>query len=376
MTHQRRTFTPEFKLQLVKLYENGKSRADIAREYDITPSALDRWIKNHKETGSFAAKDNRTEEENELARLRKENQRLMMENDILKQAALIMGRKLDVIRNNAHKYSVSAMCDVLDIPKSTYYYHADLCGKRTRKIEDKEISKEIARIFKESRNNYGTRKIKKELSKLPVPKHVSRRRIGRLMKVLGLVSNYTVAQYKPHKFTCNEASVKNELQRQFEQEEPLAVIVSDLTYVRVGRKWHYVCLFVDLFNREIIGHSAGANKTVELVYQAIASIQANLNDVKMFHTDRGKEFDNKLISESLETFGIQRSLSMKGCPYDNAVAEATFKVFKTEFANGAHFSSLEQLALELDDYVHWFNNIRIHGTLGYLTPVEFKQQPL
>ena len=93
MSRQRRTFTSEFKLQLVKLYENGKSRADIAREYDITPSALDRWIKNHQETGSFAAKDNRSEEDNELARLRKENQRLLIENDILKQAELIMGRK-------------------------------------------------------------------------------------------------------------------------------------------------------------------------------------------------------------------------------------------------------------------------------------------
>lgn len=93
MSRQRRTFTSGFKLQLVKLYENGKSRADIAREYDITPSALDHWIKNHQETGSFVAKDNRSEEDNELARLRKENQRLLMENDILKQAALIMGRK-------------------------------------------------------------------------------------------------------------------------------------------------------------------------------------------------------------------------------------------------------------------------------------------
>lgn len=156
----------------------------------------------------------------------------------------------------------------------------------------------------------------------------------------------------------------------------MAVIVSDLTYVRVGKKWHYVCLFVDLFNREIIGRSAGANKSAELVYKALSSMKVNLKDVQMFHTDRGKEFDNKLITEALETFGIQRSLSMKGCPYDNAVAEAMFKVFKTEFANGAHFSSLEQLALELDDYVHWFNNIRIHGTLGYLTPVEFKQQTL
>ncbi|WP_139994894.1 transposase, partial [Kurthia sp. Dielmo] len=57
MPRQRRTFTPEFKLQMVKLYENGKSRADIVREYDLTPSGLDKWIKNHQATGSFAAKD-------------------------------------------------------------------------------------------------------------------------------------------------------------------------------------------------------------------------------------------------------------------------------------------------------------------------------
>lgn len=62
--------------------------------------------------------------------------------------------------------------------------------------------------------------------------------------------------------------------------------------------------------------------------------------------------------------------------FGSIVAEATFKVFKTEFANGAHFSSLEQLALDLDGFVHWFNNIRIHGKLGYLRIVEFKQQTL
>jgi len=74
MSRKRRTFTADFKLQMVKLYENGKSRADIVREYDITPSALDRWIKNHQETGSFKAEDNRSQEENELVELRKEVQ--------------------------------------------------------------------------------------------------------------------------------------------------------------------------------------------------------------------------------------------------------------------------------------------------------------
>lgn len=268
------------------------------------------------------------------------------------------------------------MCAVLEIKRSTYYYHINLDATSQRKTEDIAFSKEIERIFKESRNNYGTRKIKRELLKLAEPKHVSRRRISRIMHSLGLVSNDTVAQFKPQKSRSNEALIRNELKRAFIQEKELAVVVSDLTYVRVGGKWHYVCLFVDLFNREIIGHSVGENKTASLVYEALASISANLNDIQLFHTDRGKEFDNRLIDEALETFNIQRSLSMKGCPYDNAVAEATFKVFKTEFANQAHFSNLNQLELELNDYVHWFNNIRIHGTLGYLTPTEFKLQPL
>lgn len=90
---ERRTFTDEFKNQMVQLYLNGKRKSDIIREYDLTASALDKWIKQSQSTGSFREKDNRTPEEDELIRLRKENQQLKMENDILKQAALILGRK-------------------------------------------------------------------------------------------------------------------------------------------------------------------------------------------------------------------------------------------------------------------------------------------
>jgi transposase len=93
MKRDRRTYTPEFKTQMVKLYESGKPRKDIISEYDLTPSALDKWVKQSQNTGSFKEKDNRTPEEAEIIKLRKENQRLLMENDILKQAALIIGRK-------------------------------------------------------------------------------------------------------------------------------------------------------------------------------------------------------------------------------------------------------------------------------------------
>ena len=90
---ERRTFTEEFKKQVVGLYNAGKTRAEIIKEYDLSPSAFNRWVNEFNTTGSFKAKDNRSEEENRLLQLEKENKQLRMENDILKQAALIMGRK-------------------------------------------------------------------------------------------------------------------------------------------------------------------------------------------------------------------------------------------------------------------------------------------
>ena len=88
-----RKYTDEFKKQLVDLYHSGKRRCDICREYDISTSVFDKWVKQSENSGSFHEKYNRTTEQEELIKLRKENQQLKMENDILKQAALILGRK-------------------------------------------------------------------------------------------------------------------------------------------------------------------------------------------------------------------------------------------------------------------------------------------
>ncbi|MBQ6566022.1 MAG: transposase [Treponema sp.] len=89
----RRSFTEEFKKQMVDLYNTGKPRAEIAKEYDLSPSALDRWISRINRTGSSKEKDNRTEAEKELIALRKENAKLRLENEILKKAALIFATK-------------------------------------------------------------------------------------------------------------------------------------------------------------------------------------------------------------------------------------------------------------------------------------------
>lgn len=133
------------------------------------------------------------------------------------------------------------------------------------------------------------------------------------MQEQGLVSNYTVAQFKLARTKVNGEPVKNESYRDFDDQKELAVVVSDLTYVRVNGKWLYVCLFVDF-----------------LTVKSSVIVQV-----------RRRELKKKLIDEALVTFGIKQSLSMNGCPYDNTVAEAMFKVVKTKFTNSVRFGSLD-----------------------------------
>ena len=111
-----------------------------------------------------------------------------------------------MIRNNVHKYSVSAMCKVLQISRCTYYYEAK------SKPNESVLFAAIRDIFLASRNNYGTRKIKVELRKKGL--QVSRRRIARIMRQESLVSNYTTAQFKPHVDKCNESKVENVVKRE------------------------------------------------------------------------------------------------------------------------------------------------------------------
>lgn len=167
------------------------------------------------------------------------------------------------------------MCKILKISRSLVYY------KPKNQRKDKELENHIIRIFKESKNNYGSRKIKVELGKIGY--QVSIRRIRKYMDLNGLVSNYTVKQFKVNKATCNEDKVENKLKREFNREEKLDVVVSDLTYVNVKGKWNYICLIIDLFNREIIGYAAGKHKTADLVYKAFSKIKCDLSKINIFH---------------------------------------------------------------------------------------------
>lgn len=254
------------------------------------------------------------------------------------------------------------MCKTLGVSRAGYY-------KYKEPVIEKDIHRDlVVDLFRDNRRCYGTRRIKQEAARKGVI--LSRRRIGRIMHSEGLISKYTVAKFKPQKVDCNQAKVENIVNREFNNRKKLEVVVSDLTYVRVGNSWNYICTLIDLYNREIIGYSVGEHKTATLVDTAFSRVKYPLNNIQLFHTDRGKEFDNELIDDKLAAFDITRSLSRKGTPHDNAVAEATYKNIKFEFVYGETFESITMLEQSFQAYVWWYNNKRLHSSLGYRPPKE------
>ena len=275
-----------------------------------------------------------------------------------------------MIRANASRYPISAQCRILGVPRSTYYWMIE--HPEAERVDP--IAGDVHAIWRDSHERYGTRKIKAALERRGVT--ASRRRIVNIMKRRGMTSAYARRTFKPHKTRVNEARLANILDREFDGYEPRTHLASDLTYVRVGGKWAYVCLLIDLANRSIAGHSADTGRTADLVMAAFATLDFPLTEVEVFHTDRGSEFDNAKIDELLDVFDIRRSLSRKGNPYDNAVVESTNRLLKKGLIYRNHYTSLEQLRSDLNDYVWWSDNQRLHSTLGYRSPKEFTEQGL
>ena len=196
------------------------------------------------------------------------------------------------------------------------------------------------------------------------------------MKRRGVTGAYARGTSEPHRTRADEGGLANILGREFDGYGPRARLASDLTYVRVGGEWAYVCLLIGLANRGIAGHGADTGRAAGLVMAAFATLGFPLTEVEVFRTDRGGGFGNARIDGLLDVFDIRRSPSGKGDPYDNAVVESTDRLLKKELIYRNHCTGPEQLRSDPDDYVWWSDNQRLHSTLAYRSPNEFTQQGL
>lgn len=150
-------------------------------------------------------------------------------------------------------------------------------------------------------------------------------------------------------------------------------MAADLTYVRAGSRRCHVCLLVDLYNREIVGCSCGRRKDAPPVKAAFSDVEFPLTGIEVFHSDRGAESCNAEIDAILTASGIEGSASRPGNPRDDAVAESTNHILKREPVAGRRLGSEEEPRAAPLDWADWHDNFRIHSTLGYMSPVEFRE---
>ena len=236
------------------------------------------------------------------------------------------------------------------------------------------IAGDVHAVRRDGHERCGAGKIKAVLERRGVT--ASGRRIVDIMKRRGVTGAYARGTSEPHRTRADGAGLADILDREFDGHGPRTHLASDLTYVRVGGKWAYVCLLIGLANRGIAGHGAGTGRAAGLVMAAFATLGFPLTEVEVFRTDRGGGFGNARIDEPLDVFVIRGSPSGKGDPYDNAVVESTDRLLKKGLIYRNHYTSLEQLRSDPDDYVWWSGNQRLHSTLGYRSPNEFTQQGL
>ena len=269
------------------------------------------------------------------------------------------------------------MCKVLKVDRSSYY-HWLRSGSIVNKVDEK-LNELIEVIFMQSRQTYGTRRIKAKL----LQRYgfiVSRRRIKNIMKELHL----SVKMKRRFKINTTDSNhhlpiAPNILNRDFYSSSPNSKYVGDITYIPTNEGWLYLATVIDLYSRKIVGWSMDKHMKTSLVNDALVMAIIKRKPLKglIWHTDRGSQYASYAHKDLLQKYGIIQSMSRRGNCWDNAVAESFFHSLKTELIYNEIFETRAQANQAIFEYIEvFYNRQRMHSANGNLSPVEFEKKML
>jgi len=278
------------------------------------------------------------------------------------------------IKQHTDEFPVTAMCRFLSVSRSAYYDWLEHSPTAFEK-EDAELIEIIKDLFKNSRENYGTRRLKKDLRKKGW--HISRRRIARLMRMAGLACK-TKRKFKATTDSKHGLPVApNLLDRQFSAAQPNQKYVGDITYIHTQEGWLYLAVVIDLYSRQVVGWSMSECMQAKLVNDALvmALWQRKPGKGLIWHTDRGSQYASASHRALLNEHGIIQSMSRKGNCWDNAVAESFFHTLKTELIHHQRYPTRAEAKQDIFEYIEvFYNRERFHSANNYLSPVDYERQ--
>ena len=279
--------------------------------------------------------------------------------------------KSQFIEEHSSCFRVKKMCLALNISRSRYYvWRRHLKGLRQQ--ENEGLLADIIEIHEKSRGTYGSPSVAEAL-KAKGKRH-GKNRIARLMRLNGIHAKtkrtFKVTTQSRHNLPVAE----NLLNRQFETDQPNRVWLSDITYIRTQEGWLYLSAILDLFNREVIGWSMDESLRQELVLNALQQAigRRKPGPGVIFHSDRGSQYAGHAFREALNQHQFLQSMSGKGNCYDNAVMESFFHTLKTEVVYFSKYRTRAEARQSIFEYIEvFYNRIRRHSALDYLSPLEF-----
>ena len=280
------------------------------------------------------------------------------------------------IHQNRGKYPLYTMCEVLGASHSTY----DLWTKQPFSKTETRVNllkKEISSIFFECKQYKGAILITRELLKRGF--QISDTQVSFWMRELGLHSKVK----KKFKVTTdsrhNLCIAPNILNRQFYFDKPSKVWVSDITYIQIDKRFSYLTVIMDLYDRKIIGwHLSSGLSTEVTILPAFEKAIANrpVTEGLIFHSDKGSQYANKLFRNKLFEHSCKPSMSRTRDSFDNAVVESFFNTLKREsIYKQTKLLSTGEMKILICDYIeNWYNKKRIHSSLNYKTIEEFNNE--
>jgi putative transposase len=278
------------------------------------------------------------------------------------------------IEEHRERFGVEPICNTLEVSASAYYQRRK--GERSaRALEDERLLDLIAEIHEANYCAYGYRRMWIALQR--AGEQVGRGRVARLMREAGIQG--AKRRGRPWRTTTPDPAALRRpdlVGRDFSASGPDRLWVGDFTYLRSWEGASFFSFVIDAFSRKVVGWQLASHMRTDLVLDALRMALGQRDPGADFrlvaHTDRGSQYTSADYTQTLTDHGVLASVGTVGDAYDNAMAESFVDTFKTELIADRVWRSRTQLELAVVEYIAWFNNDRLHESLGDVSPAEFE----
>jgi putative transposase len=264
------------------------------------------------------------------------------------------------------------MCRVYGVTPAGYYaWRKRPPSARAR--QDQTLKVQIERVHQESRGTYGSPRVYRQLKSQGV--EVGENRVARLMRAHGIKSRSARRSYNRPHMKRHYAAIANAA-CEVEVDRPDQVWVGDITYLKVGGVYRYLAVVMDKYSRRIVGSAFGRDRHSKLTLRALNRAAHNRRPPPglIFHSDRAMEYTCLAYQARLAKLRFVQSVNRPNSMNDNVHIESFFHSMKSDIVHGKRFDEDREIVAALYDYMPFYNNTRLHSSLGYVPPATYEQQ--